>query len=430
MMEKIEGVLTKYINPVGEKIGSNKMLRSIASAFIRLSPVTISLAFFAIFANFPVPAVAEWIQSLGLDTTFSIAVTASTGVIALYLAFSVAYGYSKELGQSSPVTAGFIALASFFIVTPQSITIGEETVGAIPLSYLGSNGIIVALIVGITVGVLYNFLKNKNVVFKLPDSVPHMVSESLGSVFLAAIIFIVFIVIQFAFSKSSFGTFNDFIAQVIAKPLMAIGTSIPAIILFHVLANLSWFLGMHSNTVLGPVRPILFTMFFANIDAYNAGEPLEYIVPVLLFGLINAGPAGNTWGLMLSMVRAKSERYKQLFKIAFVPHIFNINEPVIFGMPLVLNSTFLIPMLVAPVASALTILGYLKVVPYVYNPLVDMALTWTTPVFIKFFFVGGLALGLLVILLLIVNTLIYYPFFKIADNKEYEKQIAEEVVAS
>lgn len=137
------------------------------------------------------------------------------------------------------------------------------------------------------------------------------------------------------------------------------------------------------------------------------------------------GGNGNTLGLCLSMFTAKSKRYKQMLKLSLIPNIFNINEPLIFGMPLMLNPIFFFPMVFSNVVMGLVGFFATQIFTFSYNPALAM-LPWTTPFFIKNLLAGGIALLVVSLLLLLVNTLMYYPFFRIADKLAVKEEQALE----
>ena len=308
---------------------------------------------------------------------------------------------------------------------PQTVQAGKETVSALPISYMGSSGIVLALIISICVGHLYCYLCEKNVTFKMPSSVPPMVSESLEPIFVAMIIFGLLFIVRVGFSFTEFKNAADFVSKIVSKPLLAIGTSIPALIFVLFVSNVFWWFGIHPQTIQGPVSSVLYMMMLDNIDKFGNGKEMLYVLPLLVYLIAGIGGNGNTLGLLISMISAKSKRYKQMFKLALVPHIFNINEPLIFGMPIILNPFFFIPTTVNCVISGIIAWIYLSVVPFTYNPMMEL-LPWTTPVFVKYFLSGGIALLVLVLILVAVNTIIYYPFFKMADNEALKEEMAGE----
>lgn len=424
MFEKLEKGLQKIVNPMAQKLSDNQSLKAVSAGFVKLMPITLGLVVFSIIGNLPITGFTDWLTDVGLMDSINAALTASTSIISIYVVFAIAYNFANNRNQSG-ITAGFISLAGFVLLIPQTVQAGKETVSALPISYMGSSGIVLALIISICVGHLYCYLCEKNVTFKMPSSVPPMVSESLEPIFVAMIIFGLLFIVRVGFSFTEFKNAADFVSKIVSKPLLAIGTSIPSLIFVLFVSNVFWWFGIHPQTIQGPVSSVLYMMMLDNIDKFGNGKEMLYVLPLLVYLIAGIGGNGNTLGLLISMISAKSKRYKQMFKLALVPHIFNINEPLIFGMPIILNPFFFIPMTVNCVISGIIAWIYLSVVPFTYNPMMEL-LPWTTPVFVKYFLSGGIALLVLVLILVAVNTIIYYPFFKMADNEALKEEMAGE----
>lgn len=424
MFEKLQEGLQKVVNPVAQKLSNNQSLKAVSAGFVKLMPITLGLIIFSIIGNLPITGFTDWLAKIGVKESIDAALVASTSIISIYVVFAIAYNFAVNRKQSG-ITCGFIALAGFVLLMPQSVTVGEETVAALPMNYLGSSGIVLGLIISLCVGHLYCFLCEKNITFKMPNSVPPMVTESLEPIFVAMIIFALLFIVRVGFSFTSFKNAADFVSRIVAKPLLAIGTSIPALIFILFLSNVFWRFGIHPQTIQGPVSSVLYMMMLDNIDKFGNGQEMLYVLPLLVYMIAGVGGNGNTLGLLISMITAKSKRYKQMFKLALVPHIFNINEPLIFGMPIILNPFFFIPMTVNCIISGIIAWIYLSVVPFTYNPMMEL-LPWTTPVFIKYFLSGGIALFILVVILVAVNTIIYYPFFKMADKVALDEELVGE----
>lgn len=424
MMEKLEYFLNKFIGPIAQKSNNNHSLQAIAEGFVRTTPITIGIAAFAIIGNFPIPAWLSWLEEVGLKAHFDAVLNASTNALALYVVFSIAYCYSRRR-KKEPITAGFLALLSFLIVIPQSVEGVDGVIQVFPLTYLGGNGILVGLTMALLVGHLYAWLNERGVKFKLPDSVPPNVSESLSPVFIAMIIVTVAFGIRVLFGYTPYGNFFDFISQTIGGWLLNVGLSLPSMFFVGFLANLLWFFGVHPNTINGPFAPLATTVVLANIADFQAGVELRYLTITLVVACSGFGGGGNTLGLCLDMFTAKSKRYKQMLKLSLIPNIFNINEPLIFGMPIMLNPLFFIPMVFTNVVLGLVGLFATKIFTFTYNPMMSL-LPWTTPIFVKNLLAGGVSLLVMTFIVLFVNALMYYPFFKIADKKALEEEMALE----
>lgn len=427
-MEKLEHFLTKVIGPFAQKINDNKSLQSIAEGFVRTTPITIGIAAFAIIGNLPITGWTEWLTEVGLKGHFDAVLNASTNALALYAVFSIAYCYARRC-KRTPITAGFMALLSFIIIMPQSVEGANGAITALDLNYLGGNGILVGLFIALIVGHLYVWLCEKGISFKLPDSVPPNVSESLSPVFIAMIIVAVAFGIRVGFGYTPYGDAFNFFSQTIGGWMIKFGLSVPTVFLIYFLANFLWFFGIHPNTIYGPFTSLVTLAMLQNIADFQAGVPLTYLSISLVSAFAGFGGNGNTLGLCISMFTAKSKRYKQMLKLSLIPNLFNINEPLIFGMPLMLNPTFFVPMVFSNVVMGLIGLAATQIWTFTYNPLMSL-LPWTTPVFIKNFLAGGMALLVMSLILLCVNALMYYPFFKIADKKAVEEEKALEAEAA
>lgn len=264
----------------------------------------------------------------------------------------------------------------------------------------------------------------------MPDTVPTNVSESLSPAILSGVILAIFFIVRVAFAYTPFGNIFAFITTLIQAPLQALTASPIAIILIFTIANMLWFFGIHPNMVYGVVMPTMTANMLANMVAYQQHQELPYLaMAIVSFVCGNAfGGQGSTYGLVISMFTAKSERYKQLSKLAGPPVIFNVNEPLVFGMPLMLNPFFFIPMIASPLLMGSIAWGMLSVLDFSkYNPLIS--LPWTTPAPIVMALKGGGNYLLIFVVLLVVNIVIWFPFFKMADKKEVamEQQAAQEL---
>lgn len=369
-------------------------------------------------------------------------------LLGLMLAFTFAYSYVKINAKAyNPLISGLLSLASFLMLMPQkfmlytladpivefpvegSITSGTE-LSAFSTNYTGASGILVAIIIGYLVARLYIYFNHKNFVVKLPSSVPTNVSESLSPSFLAGgiliIVFLIRLLFKFAPILSNFGDIFSFISGIIQVPLQDIVGSPLSLILILSLANLFWYFGIHPQVVYSVITPIVMANSIANITAYTAGQPMPYV----LFSVVGLacgtgfGGQGATLGLVASMFTAKSNRYKEMFKLTAGPSIFNINEPLIFGMPIIMNPIFFIPMAIGPLFMGLVAWGLTAVIDISgFNP--TASFPWTTPALFQMAFKGGWQLLIIGVICLAVSILIWYPFFKVADKKALKEEAEE-----
>ncbi|EUJ30744.1 PTS system iic component [Listeria floridensis FSL S10-1187] len=438
-METLERFLNKFIGPVASRMNRSKFFSALAEAFMRTTPITLGVALLMIIGNFPIPAWINLLAKTGLTAHFNAALGATINLLSVYVAFNFAYVYAKKDGRD-PLPAGLLGIASFFLLMPQSIqtfVLGKNVtefpakaliksstnIEAFQTLYTGGSGLFVAILVGYIVGLLYCFLVKKNITIKMPDSVPKNVSESLSPAILSGIILAIFFIVRVLFSYTPFESIFTFISTLVQLPLQNLTASPIAIILIFTIANLLWFFGIHPNMVYGVVMPMLTANMTANMVAFQHHQELPYLAMAIVSYVCGNGFGGQgaTYGLAISMFRAKSARYKQLLKLAGPPVLFNINEPLIFGMPLMLNPYFFIPMVISPILMGGTAWAMMSFLDFsAYNPLI--AMPFTTPAPIVMFLKGGFNFLIVFIVLLIINILTWYPFFKVADRKEYETE--------
>lgn len=447
-MKTLENLMNRFFVPIAEWMNRNTFFSTLSETFIRTTPLILGIALLSIIGSFPVLPWLDFLKSIGLASHFKAVTTAVTEALSLYVVFLFAYTYTKKVNIGQPLTAGLLALGVFMFLMPQTMTVGiltdpmqipakfpakvalneiKDIVGFMT-TYTGGTGLFLAIVIGFIVSVLFTRLTKSNVQLKLPSSVPSMVSESLSPAIISTIIFTLAFVVRVGFSFTPFGNIFAFFTTVIQAPLQGVTGAPFVLILIFTLANLLWFFGIHPNVIYGAVYPILFASTTANIEAFKNGDALPFLlVPILGLVCTNAlGGTGNTYGLIISMATAKSARYKQLFKLAAVPSIFNINEPLIFGMPVILNPYFFIPMVFAPFFSGLAAWGLTRLLNFnMLNPLIGL-LPWTTPGPVKAILAGGLLYFGIVLVCVLISIFLYFPFFKAADNKELaDEQLAE-----
>ncbi len=425
-MIKFENFSQEKIGMYISKFANNIILNSITRGVMASLPLTLGTFLIAIIVNFPIQSWLNWLSITGIDIHLNAVIGATTNMLALYFSFTIAYNYAKLKGADELV-AGILSLASFIILIPQQINLKDGTILlAIEKDYLGSNGIFVSMLIAIIVGYLFTLLNKKGLIIKLPESVPEMVTRSLSPVFIAMIIFIVALFLRLIFAYTSFNNIFNFVNEIIGIPIMNLGSSIPAILIFFVIANLLWWCGIHPASLQGIYMPVAMSVIASNISAFQQGQALPYIgFMVLFFTYVGVGGNGNTLGLVINMVLfAKSERYKSLGRVTLIPNIFNINEPVIFGTPIIFNPYFFIPMVLSPVVTGLVGLLFVSLGAYnSFNPLIQMP--WTTPPIIIAFVTSGLFAVLGVCCAIISSVILYFPFFKMADKQALleEKQL-------
>ena len=413
-MDKIEKVLAPFANA----LNNNKIIQTISKALMSLMPALMIGAIGSLLQQIPIPAYPNFIQSTGIYAFTQVLVNVTTNMLALYAAFAISYVFVKNEGYDG-FTGGILSLIAFMIVTPME-TVGEgwAAVTNLPLSWLGAKGLFTAMFVALLTGYIYSFLMRKNITIKMPDSVPPFVSKSFSGIIPGAAIALVFGIISILIQMTPFGDVHQAIYGLIGAPLSSIGGSIWATLLIYVLSGFCWFFGIHGIAVMSAVMPIWMAADMANVSAISAGGAASNIVTYNWVNAIgNIGGAGCTLGLiLLCAFAAKSKRYREMGKLAIVPSCFGINEPVVFGLPCMLNATLMIPFVFLPViligiSYVLTITGILPIGN-------GIAAGACIPVF-SGLLIGGWRVALWNIIEILITVLAYLPFFKILDKQAY-----------
>ena len=422
MYNKFQALLEKAIGPLATKMSESKTIQALTNGMMSVLPVTLGVAFIAIVGNLPIPAWQELLSNLGLTGLIQDLINITSGLYAIYIVCTISYETSK-LENQNPITCIILSLASFLILVPQiQMPVGEEEfITVVKTSSLGSEGIFIAMLVGIFVTRFYSFLIRKNVTIKLPDSVPPMVSDSLSPTFAAMILFIVMFIIKVGFHFSPFGDAMNFMNTVIGAPISAIGTNAISVIIVFTFANILWFFGIHPSAIINIFYAVMTPVILDDITAFLQGAQLPYLEILFMMSVIMIGGTGNTLGLAINMLFSKSERYKSLNKLSFIPSIFNINEPLILGVPIILNPIFFIPLVSSTAIGGAVIHLFYKIgfINY-YNPTIE--LPWVTPPVIAEWFYSGAKFALVMLVVILVQTLLFMPFFKMADKKALEEE--------
>jgi PTS system cellobiose-specific IIC component len=387
-------------------MNANKTVQSISHALMSLMPVLMVGAIGSLVQQLiPVPALTSISQTV---------VNVTTNMLALYAAFAIAYSYASAEKQNG-FAAGLISLMCFFLVTPMSVEgEGYLAVTNLPLNWMGAKGLFSAMIIAIISAKIYGWFVSHHITIKMPDSVPPMISNSFAGIIPAVAIGLIFALISVLMGLTPFGDLHSAIYGLIGAPLSNIGGSIWAALLIYVLSGLCWFFGIHGIAVVSAVMPIWLAADAANVSAISAGAAAPNIITYNWINCVgNIGGAGCTLGLiLLCTFRAKSKRYKDLGRLAIAPSLFGINEPVVFGFPMMLNPVTMIPFIFTPViliavSYVLTIMGILPVGNGVGAAVTIPGVTG--------FFMGGWRLALWNIIEIVLVVLIYLPSFKKLD---------------
>nr|WP_184405794.1 PTS transporter subunit EIIC [Geomicrobium halophilum] len=417
------------MEPLG-KIAQNIYLQSIRDAFVIFAlPVIITGSIFLIIANppdeisgMPVfgPLVDAWVNAVEpIQAQLLFPFHLTFGLMALTVAFGVGYSLAQRKDMDA-VMAGILSMLAFLMTAFPVVDIEQIEFGQV-LELLGGEGLFVAIILSILVTELMNFLIKKGFTFEMPPSVPPYVMRT----FRVLIPFMIIIPLVWALQWTIYANFDMTLPQAIMalfQPLVAASNTYWAALGMILVMMVLWGMGIHGmNVVSSVVYPFWMSQLAANADAVAAGEEATGIVTEPFFHMFtHIGGSGVTLGLAIFMLFSASMQIKQVGRTAIIPSIFNINEPLIFGLPIVLNPVLFIPFVLAPVV--VVTINYIMFATGVLPPVVIQP-PFTVPLgFGGFLATGGSFMAVLIqIINVLVASVIYYPFFK-----RYEKQLIEQ----
>lgn len=424
-MQGINDLFNKFIG-VLMKFADLKSVQALKDGFVMTVPITIAGSVFLLLASLPFNGYDAFMAGIfGSNWTVPLyKVSGATfDILALMMAILIPYKYAEHERQDA-MGCGLIGLVSFLITTGDSvISAGGETVGGvIPKTWVGGSGTITAIIMGLISAKMFCWFMKKDIRIKLPDSVPENVSRAFSALIPGFVIFLVSTVI-YTVCYLGFGkTPPELIFSILQIPLMAIGTSLPGSIVMSFLITILFWAGIHGPNVIGGVmNPIWQSAALANQAILDqggelvAGAPGVYISTIQVFDVfIKLGGCGLTIGLLIAaFLSAKSSQMKTISRLSLGCGIFNINEPVIFGLPIAFNPFYLVPFSLVPIVGLL--ITYISISIGFMKPFGAVNVPWTTPPIISGLLLGGFP-GLVVQLLIVIaSVVIYFPFVKAHD---------------
>ena len=407
-------VLIDKVQVVAGKIQSNPYIGAITKALTTTVALTIVGGIGSLINGLPIPAYQEFLVGSGLKVLTAIPADITNNLLSVYIVFLIAYQFAKDqIGEG--LIAGLISLMSFFIVTPYELSETGAFAGY-SNQWLGGTGMFTAFIVGLITAKIFTTFVKKQWVIKMPPGVPSTIADSFSGLLPGVAIAFVMIGIRGVMGLTSYGSIHEMIFGVLSVPLTKLGTSFPALLLIVIIAQILWFVGIHGTMIAVTVlMPILMPINMENLAAYNAGLPIPNMISWSFFATAFVMGSGQTLGLVIAMSRSKSEQYRTLGKLALIPNICSINEPVIFGTPVILNPLLAIPFISMPainltLAYVLSRIGLLNYLPGVTLPL-------GTPVIFSGFINGGWRWALFQVALLVISYFVYLPFFKLMEKK-------------
>lgn len=444
MLEGFTDWMEEHFVPVAAKIGSNKFLVAIRDAFVAIMPITMTGAiatllnvFFRDLPNsyWPDLHIAEnmsWLISINGNVWW-----ATLAMLSLAFVFALGYQVAKTF-KTDALAGGLVAFASYIAVTPQVATIAEagpngaDAVGwgFLNYNYLDAKGLFIALMIGLISSIIYSkLMNNKKMTIKMPDSVPPAVSRAFASIIPGIIAIYVCGIAAWATSEMTGGlAIGDVVLKYVQMPFLGLSQGLGAVLIIVLAVQLLWFFGLHGTNVLGAVLDGTYlTALTMNDSLYQAGQPMEYLWTRGTFdAFVWMGGAGCTIAFVIAiLIFSKRADSRAVAKMSAPMAVFNINEPVVFGMPVVLNPIYFIPWLLVP--CVLTIVSYL-VIAAGWVPYVHVVVPWVVPPILYAFLAtgGSIAAAILALVNLVIAVAIWSVFVIMANRVQTEEEALEQ----
>lgn len=399
-VQKIIAPMMKFVNMRG--------IIALKDGMLAILPLTVVGSLFLIMGQLPFEGLNKSIASVfGANWTepFMQVYSGTFAIMGLISCFSIAYSYAKNSGVEA-LPAGVLSVSAFFILLRSSYIPkqGEAIGDAISKVWFGGQGIIGAIIIGLVVGSIYTFFIKRKIVIKMPEQVPQAIAKQFEAMIPAFVIFL-----------------SSMIVYILAKSLTNGGTFIISFL---------WWFGVHGQSV---VNGVVTALLLSNLDANKAmlasgnlslENGAHIVTQQFLDSFLILSGSGITFGLVVAMLfAAKSKQYQALGKVAAFPAIFNVNEPVVFGFPIVMNPVMFVPFILVPVLAAVIVYG--AIATGFMQPFSGVTLPWSTPAILSGFLVGGWQGVVTQLLVLVISTVVYFPFFKIQDRLAYQNEIKQ-----
>ncbi len=401
--------LNKYVVSPLNALSENSYLSAIRAGMVTVVPLTIVGSIFIIIAYFPIDG---WDEIIGpFRTILEIPVNATFGLLAVFVCFSIGYDLGKQMKQEAIISASMSTLIFFLIqFDPED--------GTLIFDNLGSSGIFTGILIAFISVRVQKFFTDKNLVFRLPKNVPHVVYESFVSLSPLLALLVGFWLIRYLL-----GIDINLIVQIMFQPIVFAFNTLPGILVYAFLVAILWSIGINGDNAMDAIAaPIFLQYLTANVAAMAAGEPLPYITAYGFFTtFVNVGGTGATLALALIMINSKEPGYRKISRFSLPTQIFQINEPIFFGFPIVLNPILMIPYVLN--ALLLTAGTYLMMhFEFINKPVINVP--WTTPPILGHYLVSGGDWRAAVwgVISLFIAMLVYFPFAKIAEKKRLKDE--------
>ncbi|MCM3136963.1 PTS cellobiose transporter subunit IIC [Bacillus safensis] len=423
MFDKISAILV----PIAGRLNNNRYLGVLRDAFMLAFPLTIFGSIMVVLMNLPfLDKIMSKTVLEGVQSALNIAPSATISIMSVFVVFGIGYYLSKSYDVEA-VFGGVIALASFLLLTPFLLEQegGATIAGVIPVDRLGAKGMFLGMITGFLSAEIYRYFVQKKFVINMPQGVPPAVSKSFAALIPATLTLTTFLLINIVITQGFKTNMHDLIYHAIQAPLVGLGSGIIPTLIAVFFIQILWFFGLHGQIIINSVMdPIWNTLSIQNLESYTKTGEVPNIISKQFIEIYTVGMGGT--GMTLAVVFTiliflKSKQLKQVAKLGLGPGLFNVNEPIIFGLPIVMNPLILIPWILAPMV--ITCITYFAMASGIVPPPTGVNIPWTVPIFISgMMATNSLAGGLLQLFNLMIVFVIWFPFLKFIDRMNVKNE--------
>ncbi|HHJ5064943.1 TPA: PTS transporter subunit EIIC [Enterococcus hirae] len=417
MIKRIE-----KMKPFFEKISNNSYLRAIRDGFISLIPVILFSSFFLLVAYVPNAFNFHWGEEI--ESILMKAYNGSMGILGILMAATVTKSLTENFNTKLPKTNQINSTSTMIAAFIGFLIVGVDSLeGGFASDYMGTKGLMTAFIVGFIVPNIYRFCVSKNLTVKMPEEVPGNISQTFKDLIPITLSTVFFWGFDLGFRNLVGSGFSEKLIELFQPIFSAADGYFGLALIFGAMAFF-WFVGIHGPSIVEPaVAAIYITNVEMNFQLYQSGEHAPKILSQgLQYFVATLGGTGATLVITLMFAfLAKSKQLKTMGRASAIPVLFGVNEPMLFGAPIVLNPIFFIPFILAPILNVWIFKFFVEVLDmngFIYN------LPWTTPGPVGLILGTGFA-GLSIVLMIVLLTIdfaIYYPFFKAYDNELLVKE--------
>lgn len=428
-IQEMGQAMEQYVMPVANKLGNERHLRAIRDAFMSLLPITFTGGIAAVLSSAPSVENAgngitlAWAQFVAANSTIFSWINALTlGAMSLYICIGIIHFLcrNEKIESFLPILLGVCGFL-MLVIEPQSLGWDGKIA---EISYMDGKGLIPAMVISILTADLYCAMRKREFgKISLPDTVPPSLSDVFASIVPGAVLMLIYIVVFTIMNKA--GTTLPKLIYGILSPSLAAVDNLGFTVIITLLVHVFWFFGIHDAALSGVLSPIRDGNLSLNAAAQAAGEALPNIftTPFWVY-FVAIGGCGSVLALALLLCRSKSKQLKAIGRLGLIPAFFNISEPIIFGLPLMLNPVFFAPFLFTSVVNGA--IAFLTMQVGLIGKSYAM-LSWQMPSIIgAFFSTMDWKAPILILGLIALDGLIYFPFFKMYERTMVKQEEGEE----